>query len=92
MRSSFYSTQSKFGGSAVTAILDTFSVSNILELTDNHRNLLEKLRLRMREQVGEIRTSIDSLNQQLINDTFEVKEKQVDNPSTKELKAYAGKL
>lgn len=36
MRSSFYSTSSKFGGgSAVTAILDTFSVSNILELTEN---------------------------------------------------------
>ena len=62
MRSSFYSTKSKFGGSAVTAILDTFSVSNILELTDHQRNLLEKLRQHMQEQVDEIRTQIDSLN------------------------------
>ena len=48
MRSSFYSTKSKFGGTAVTAILDTFSVDNILKLTDDQRNLLEKLRQHMR--------------------------------------------
>lgn len=71
MRGTFYSTATGEGGNppGETRIVESFKLSNILELSDQEKSIVEQIKQFMNEECDRLQGDIDEVQAQLIDQT-----------------------